>query len=484
MSAFAPVRGPRLRVEDYLVLGAVLFLPWAFGGVVLWGHRTSALLLIAAAAWAVTRDGPRGLGLDRRARWLLPAVLLGVWAGMQLVPLPPRAIRTLSPAADELYRETFPGYGGQAPLDPAEALEARALAAVPEAQGLPLPERPAEPAAWKIGGRWRGWRPLSLLPSAGAERLFWYAALLAGFLVVRRRCSERRVAKVYRTALLSLFGALGLFGLVYAVTANGKLYWLYPTFYPVTPAGPYVNPNHFSGALELGTPWLLGYTVSCLRRRSRNRTTIAWWIGASVSCVAAGLVAGSRSYTVLLAVSVVLMVGLSLNRRRDRALWAVFVAAAIIAVPLVSMNVLPGPVSGEQSRILNWKSGFAMLGDFPVTGTGFGSFRDAFPHYRAAGATKRFEKMHNDYLQVVVEGGAVAAILLAWLICGWAVRLGRLGTRRLAGRESLASAGLLVGLIVLSLHASWDFNHQIPANALLFVTLAGMAVARVDEARA
>ena len=39
---------------------------------------------------------------------------------------------------------------------------------------------------------------------------------------------------------------------------------------------------------------------------------------------------------------------------------------------------------------------------------------------------------------------------------------------------------LLLGLLALAVHALFDFNHQIPAYALLFVTIAAMAVSRVE----
>ena len=36
-----------LAVEDYLLLSAVVVLPWAFGGVEIWAYRVAALLLVA-----------------------------------------------------------------------------------------------------------------------------------------------------------------------------------------------------------------------------------------------------------------------------------------------------------------------------------------------------------------------------------------------------------------------------------------------------
>ena len=45
--------------------------------------------------------------------------------------------------------------------------------------------------------------------------------------------------------------------------------------------------------------------------------------------------------------------------------------------------------------------------------------------------------------------------------------------------------GLVLGIVALGIHAVVDFNHQIPANALLFVLICALAlpVAKPEDAR-
>lgn len=489
-----PLRTPVLRPEDYLLLAATLLLPWAFGGVALWGYRTAALLLVAAGAVVLVRDGVAGLGLDRRARWLLPAALLGAWAGLQLVPLPPPVIAALSPTAESLYRQTFPGYGGAPAGDPVAALEEHALSKVPEVADLPEPPRPAPSFKRELGGRWSGWRPLSLSPNVGVERLTWFVALLSGFLVARRRFADTEVADVYKSCFAILFLALGLFGAVYAATANGKLYWIFRSAQNLTPAGPYVNPNHFAGVMELGTPWLVGWAGLRLLhfRRGHSGPPTSLLIAAAVLCPLAGLVVGSRSFAVLGPVSVMLLlvVAAGTPKRRLIVVAGAVVAAAAVGFLLQSRFWTPrtvaegeslAGVSLEASRQMSWQSGAAMFADFPVTGAGFGSVADVVPRYRPAGARTRLEQLHNDYLEVLVEGGVIAGVLLLWLIVGWARRAFRLGGFRDGERLDLEGVGLLLGLAALAIHAVWSFNLQIHANALLFVIMAAFAVARGER---
>jgi O-antigen ligase len=132
-------------------------------------------------------------------------------------------------------------------------------------------------------------------------------------------------------------------------------------------------------------------------------------------------------------------------------------------------------VSGNE-RALAWKASLGMLRDFPILGTGFGTFRFVFPSYVPAGEVSTWLQVHNDYLEVLLEGGAVAGVLLIWLVAAYARRALPGGRSRLAADPS--RLGALLGVTSLAIHAFVEFNHQIPANALLFVVVAAIALPR------
>ena len=481
-----------LVIEDWLLLAAVAGLPWAFGGVETWASRTAALLLVAAAAATVVLRGWDGLGLDRRARWLLPALLLGGWAVAQLVPLPAPALGLLSPRARALYADTFPGYPGPAPGPVPAAIEARALERVPEARGVPEPERPPTAFAAQAGGRWEGWRAVSLHPAAGQERVFWYFALLLGFLVARRRAADPDVAEAYRKILFVLFFLLAAFGLLHASTSNGKLYWVRDTLYRAAPFGPFVNPTNFAAVMELAVPWLAGYTVLAWQRHPASspvrQSRLPFFAAATATCVLATLATGSKAAGALVGVSLAIL-ALSVARGWRQRLAAVAGLAALAATFAAALYLLPlghrvrefleasgGQVS-EVERVVAWRAAEAMARDYPLTGVGFGAFPDAFGRYVPPGESKRWEHVHNDYVELGLEGGVVALVLAAWLAWGfWRRALGGL-----AGARDPAVLGLVLGLAALSLHAVVDFNHQVPAVGLLFTALCALVVARGED---
>jgi O-antigen ligase len=116
-----------------------------------------------------------------------------------------------------------------------------------------------------------------------------------------------------------------------------------------------------------------------------------------------------------------------------------------------------------------------MFRDFPITGSGFGSFAEVFARYQPAGAARRWSHAHNDYVEVLLGGGLVAALLVLWLLVGFARQV----IRSVPSREpiSLGRLGLIIGVASLTVHAFFDFNHQIPANALLWLLCCALLVA-------
>ena len=84
---------------------------------------------------------------------------------------------------------------------------------------------------------------------------------------------------------------------------------------------------------------------------------------------------------------------------------------------------------------------------------------------------------HNDYLQLLAEGGLLVTIPAAVAILLLALAIHRnLRSARGQARGYWIRAGAAVGLLAIAVQEVFEFSLQIPADALLFCTLAAVAL--------
>jgi O-antigen ligase len=135
------------------------------------------------------------------------------------------------------------------------------------------------------------------------------------------------------------------------------------------------------------------------------------------------------------------------------------------------------------SRIGAWRDTLRIIGDFPIVGTGVGSFARAMLVYQTGDREVFFAEAHNDYLQTIAEGGLLVAIPV--IICLVAlVRAAR--ARVAAGQDSpivfWLRAGAIAGLLGIAAQEMLDFSLQLPGVLVLFAVLAAIAVHRPPKA--
>ena len=84
---------------------------------------------------------------------------------------------------------------------------------------------------------------------------------------------------------------------------------------------------------------------------------------------------------------------------------------------------------------------------------------------------------HNDYLEWLLDGGALAGLAIVLVAALIVLRLVR--TARMDGwpRDRYLRIGALIGIGLIALHSLVDYNLRIPANAILFAFLMGLLFA-------
>jgi O-antigen ligase len=103
-----------------------------------------------------------------------------------------------------------------------------------------------------------------------------------------------------------------------------------------------------------------------------------------------------------------------------------------------------------------------------LTGTGLGAFETAYPQYSQYDGSLIISQAHNDYLQIVADCGVVGGVLALWFV----VLMFRDLARALQHRDEMMmgmALGCGGGVIAMLVHSLFDFNLQLPSNALLFL---------------
>lgn len=312
---------------------------------------------------------------------------------------------------------------------------------------------------------------------------------------------------------LIIFGlALAVFGLIQHFTWNGKYYWVFaPSTPPPAPFGPFVNHNHFAGYLEMIVPIPVALI---LLRAVYAEMTLLYSFAAAMMSVAIFL-SLSRGGMISLLSGLLFVVGFgckpALERMRGHGAAArelILPRLGVLTLLLLTIGIgvwwtgadavlnrverteltseaRRGEGNKEtffQSRGWIWRDTLAMIRANWKTGVGLGAFATAYPIYSSSDGSLLVSQAHNDYLQIVADGGVIGGLLALWFI----VAVFRDFARALGHRDEMM-AGLALGcgggVFALLVHSLFDFNLQLPSNALLFLVLVAV-IAYISSAAA
>lgn len=382
---------------------------------------------------------------------------------------------------------------------PAIALPVAALLAVGLIQSIALT---------RSDGSW-----VSLSMNVGYTRS---AVTVLAFLLIALVIASNFFVSRERLALvghfLVVYGlALAIFALVQHFTWSGRFYWIRPTL-ATNPFGPFANHNHFAGYMELLIPLPIALVLT--RAVGREMRVLYGFAAAImglamvVSLSRGGLIslAAMLMFLVLVSIRVPRIWRLERGRRefleadrkgpgavgRFRAVASqVIVVSAIVAVigagvlwigadPVIQRVTQGQPVEGSpqetfsSSRGWIWRDTISMIRANPLLGVGLGAYVTAFNLYTTSDGSLKVPQAHNDYLQIVADGGIVGGLIALWFV----VVVFRVVARGLKSRDHMLSGlalGSSAGIVGILVHSLFDFNLQIPSNALLFLILAAVA---------
>ncbi len=312
--------------------------------------------------------------------------------------------------------------------------------------------------------------------------------------------TPKRLRLLVRTIIIFGF-FLAIFGLTQSFTSPNKLYWM-REMAQSTPFGPFINRHHFAGYMELALALPLGLLFSGAIAKEKR---IIYLFAAGLMAVAL-IMTNSRGGIISMGAEILFIVVMGLGGRRSRhrstsvktgirsaavkaGLALGLVVALFIGVVALggedALNRVVGTVNSDDpttGRAHFWNVTLDIITNHPVIGTGLGAFGVVYTGYDSRNGLYRLEQAHNDYLQVLSDGGIVGALIGLFFI----VNLFRMGFNRRESRDEFrrgVATGAMAGCFAVLVHSFFDFTLHTPSNALLFLILAAVATmnGRVED---
>ena len=330
---------------------------------------------------------------------------------------------------------------------------------------------------------------LSVYPYATKIELLKAGAYLLLYFLTVESLHTVEEWKSFVWFLVTLGFVVSLLAIVQHFTFNGKLYWFRVLPQGIVPLGPFVNPNHFAGFVELISPLGLAMLLAGAVRRDKLPLLILLSvlpIGALALSASRGGIASFLFEFVLLT-----LVIQKTGERRRQFLMAggLVLVAGFLAIWLGLGRTAErfehlnrGDISRDRRAQIFRDTG-QIVNDHPWAGTGLGTLQTVFPRYESYSDGRVVDHAHNDYLELLADTGLIGGACMLGFVMLLAWR--GLSNLRVSSDPVCRSfcAGSVVACAGLLLHSMVDFNLHIPSNALLFLLLAAMATSGVEEPR-
>ena len=434
------------KIKDYVIevgLIAIIFLtPLAFGTVEVWSIAVLEIIVaLLFIFWILSdKEGFKQTVLSNKT-FLLPLVIYFLFVLFQIAPLPKLVLKVFSINSYNLYNDTL-----------------------------------------SIFSEW-DWRALSVnfyITYIEIIRLFAY--LLFFVLILGNAKAKNKINRLIFAIIFSGF-IIALIGIIQKYTWNYKLLWFRKLSFDSSPFGPFVNRNHAAGYLSMIVPLVIG---QLLVTKDIGKKVL---LGFIASIISAGIfISLSRGGIICFLWTIFTMCVLLVIFGNKLKSFVIMLSIAIFLVvfvnwlgkdEIVKRVATIGYIEGIDSvniRTDIWRDTLKIVKDFPVTGTGLGTFSHIFPKYKNMKLQLFFTHTENDYLQLLSETGLVGFLtFIAFLLLFTMKSIKRLIKERdIQNREVLICFfSSYFGILIFSF---LDFSLHITANALLLMFIISLTI--------
>ena len=351
-----------------------------------------------------------------------------------------------------------------------------------------------------LSGSLPAFHGLSLIPAEtllALARFLVYALFFTALL--RLDWDKKDIFILFGTAVVS--GVIqAIFGMMKLGQGNSNffLFFMADDHAPGFLRGTIYNADHFAFYLELLFPLALGLLFArlhifdpgqSLREKilhiAEDRRIILLFL-APILLAAAIYLTGCRSGIAVLVISALffaqMSVYLRVNFSARRHLRLLFILATLLAVFIGVQSTLDKFLTGnyiQGGRVDYWANALAMFRDFPLFGTGLGTFKYAYFLYGRE--TGWVNHAHNEYVESLSDMGILAFIAFFALLAFLVFSLLHMWIARRHPEVKPAVLGVLTAVFAASFHSFFDFSLRIPANAFLFLMLLALGLKLVTH---
>jgi O-antigen ligase len=346
-----------------------------------------------------------------------------------------------------------------------------------------------------------GWAALTIYANDTWLDLIKFLAYLSAFMLAAH-VSDLRKSRSFLIRVLILLGVVEAgYGIVQYLTGWQKIF-TYTKKYDLEEAtGTFINRNHFAGFLEMVIPFVLASafysfqtwasrrhafhgTLEEEERASAGHQTI-FYLFLLIFMVVAVVFSRSRMGILVTLFTIVVLTLLAQLKVRRKA-WLGGVLAFLACAVGYGLWIGLGPVLTRfekitdptylslEGRMTIWADTLRLVRDFPLLGTGLGTFDVVYRQYQTGLVNLRVDHAHNDFLEFAADTGLVGAVLL---FLPMIYLLGKMIAAFLEDRRSYRRSitlGCIGSTLALLVHSLADFNLHIPANTLIFAVILGI----------
>jgi O-antigen ligase len=492
------------KIIDFGLIFLILFTPLAFGGVYVWAYSIMELTVFLILIALIVK---KGLIQRKQLSFPLffPFIAFLALILLQMTPLPPPAVKLLSPRTFELYSETLDEYPREMREDRGERQIIKSI----EFRGQRSEARGEKLEPKKTKNIFENWRTLSVYPHATRTELLKILSYVGIFLLIINYVDSKR--KLMKVSTFIVFSGIivALLGIAQKIAEAPKIYWFWEPLFKKDASffGPFVNPNHFAGYMQMVIPLSIGLFIIKWRRFGKEQSGIREFfitMGNEEGCklilfsflivltVGALFLSSSRGGVISFLGSMIFFLLIIIKREKDRR--NVFLVVGLL-ISFFSFLIWMGirPLIEEfssiqdlskdydiQYRFQNWKDAIKLFRDFQLFGVGLETFSSIFPKYKTIELQYYYLYLENDYLQLLCALGIFGFGIFLWFIVSF-FRIIRSGYSKydvegISSIHCVSLYGCLTSVVAIMIHSFWDFNMHIPSNALLLSMLMGLRV--------